>query len=244
MIGVDQHVRRSGDDYGTAFEALLPQGQAWPKYPGTTLDLACRGLAEYWGFVDGRAADLLETESDPRATTELLPDWERNWGLPDPCMTDPPTGLEERREALVAKMTMLGAQSRQFFVDIAAAYGYTITITEYAPYMTGVSRCGDTRGLDPDPMTPTTDYRWMLGEPEIRYYWTVHVNGKSFIYFHCNSSQCGIDRLLKIGIAADLECILNKLQPAHTRIVYDYSPLEALDYTQPFNTQYLALGIM
>ena len=64
----DRHVRRLGQDYGDAFLTLLPQGQAWPKYPGTTLDLACRGLAEYWGFVDGRAADLLETESDPRNT--------------------------------------------------------------------------------------------------------------------------------------------------------------------------------
>ena len=77
----DRHIRRNGEDYGTAFLALLPQGQAWPKWPGSTLDLACRGLAYYWGDVDSRAADLLERESDPRITMELLPDWERAWGL-------------------------------------------------------------------------------------------------------------------------------------------------------------------
>jgi uncharacterized protein YmfQ (DUF2313 family) len=238
----DRHLRRLGDDYGTDFLTLLPQGQAWPKYPGTTLDLACRGLADYWGTVDGRAADLLEIESDPRITMELLPDWERNWGLPDPCLTHPPTALEQRRLALVTKMTMIGGQSRQFFIDLAKAYGYTITITEYAPYMTGVSRVGDQSGVY-NPGDPT-HYHWQLGPPEMRFYWTIHVSALSLTYFHCNSSQCGIDRLLDIGVATDLECALGKLKPAHTQIVYDYSPLDALDFTQLYNTEYLALGII
>jgi uncharacterized protein YmfQ (DUF2313 family) len=238
----DRHIRRLGDDYGTQFLTFLPQGQAWPREPGTTLDLGCRGLADYWGTVDGRAADLLETESDPRATRELLPDWERNWGLPDPCLTHPPTALYDRRNALLTKMTMIGGQSRQFFINLAKAYGSTITITEYAPYMAGVSRVGDQSGIY-NPGDPT-HYHWMLGPPEIRFYWTVHVSALSLTYFHCNSSQCGIDRLLDIGIASDLECALGKDKPGHTEIVYDYSPLDSLDFTQPFNTEYLALGIM
>jgi uncharacterized protein YmfQ (DUF2313 family) len=172
----------------------------------------------------------------------LLPDWERNWGLPDPCLTHPPTALNDRRLALVAKMTMLGGQSRQFFIDLAATYGYTITITEYAPYMTGVSRVGDQSGIY-NPGDPT-HYHWQLGPPEMRFYWTIHVSALSLKRFHVNSSQCGVDRLLEIGIASDLECVFDKLKPAHTKIVYDYSPLDALDFTQPFNTEYLALGIM
>ena len=140
----DLHVRRSGDDYGTALLALLPQGQAWPRDPGSTLDLTCRGLAHYWGDVDRRAADLLEQESDPRKTIELLPDWERNWGLPDPCYQEPLT-ITERQHALVQRMTIEGAQSRQFFIDVAASIGYTITISEYRPFVVGLDRCGDNR---------------------------------------------------------------------------------------------------
>lgn len=238
----DIHVRRSGDDYAHALLNLLPQGQAWTRNPLSVLVQTCEGLANYWGYVDGRAADLLEIESDPRTALELLPDWERNWGLPDPCLSDPPTSLFDRRAALVAKMTMIGAQSRQFFINVAASLGYSITITEYAPYMCGVSQVGDTRGLDPD--SPPGDYRWRLGPPEMRYYWTVHVNATKYIYFHVSSSQCGIDRLLAFGIASDLECYLDRWQPAHTKIVYDYSPSECLDFTQPFDTQYLTLGIM
>ena len=56
---IDVHVRRSGEDYYEAMMALLPQGQAWPRAIELTLSMTIRGLADYWGFVDGRAADLL-----------------------------------------------------------------------------------------------------------------------------------------------------------------------------------------
>jgi uncharacterized protein YmfQ (DUF2313 family) len=237
----DRHVRRSGTDYTQALLSLLPYGPAWSRDPFSILVQACTGLAGYWGFVDGRAADLLEIESDPRATIELITDWERNWGLPDPCLNNPPTDLFTRRAYLVAKMTLVGAQSRQYFIGLAEAAGYHITITEFLPYMTGVSRCGDSRWYNTG---DTTHYLWQLGPPEMRYYWTVHVGAKDLIYFHCNSSQCGIDRLLKIGIPSDLECTFGKLKPAHTEIVYDFSQYLGLDFTNLINSQYLAMGMM
>ena len=237
----DAHIRRLGDDYAQSFLSLLPTGQAWPRSPDSTLVQACNGLSDYWGFVDGRAADLLEIESDPRTTFELITDWERAFGLPDPCLTNPPTDLISRRIALVAQMTLLGAQSRAFFYGVAAMLGIQITITEHAPYMCGVSWVGDTRGYYDK--VDTTHYRWELGPPEIRFYWSIHVSGKQFIYFSCNSSQTGIDRLLRIGIQADLECFFNRWKPAHTQIVFDYSPFDMLDYSQYNNSQYLAIGI-
>jgi uncharacterized protein YmfQ (DUF2313 family) len=246
----DRHLRRLGQDYGTALMSLLPQGQAWPKVPGSTLDLAVRGLAEYWGFVDGRAADLLEIESDPRKTIELLPDWERNWGLPDPCY-DEPQSIYERQLALVMRMTMLGSQSRQFFIDIAKMIGYTITITEYRTFMVGMDRCGDSRvyGDGSEPMfhdnfvrgflpicdavgNPVADgelSEWPnygLGPPENRFYWTVHVHEAKLTWFRCNASQTGVDPHLRIGLADDLECLLNRWKPAHAQIIFDYSGLE------------------
>jgi uncharacterized protein YmfQ (DUF2313 family) len=246
----DRHLRRLGQDYGSAFLTLLPQGQAWPKYPGTTLDLACRGLAEYWGFVDSRAADLLEQESDPRKTLELLPDWERNWGLPDPCY-EAPQSIAERQLALVMRMTMEGAQSREFFINVAAQIGYTITISEYRTFVVGIDRVGDSRVYGaagaPDPLmynewgnpwmdengdAPVVDgelSEWPyygLGPPENRFYWTVHVEQAKLIWFRCASGQTGVDPHLRIGIADDLECLLNRWKPAHTQIIFDYSGLQ------------------
>lgn len=143
----DRHVRRSGDDYCRAFLGLLPQGQAWLGVvePFSTLWRVCCGLAQYWGWIDGRAADLLERESDPRKTIELLPDWERAWGLPDPCLPEA-TSIGERQKMLITKMTWMGGQSREYFENLMKWLGYTITIKEYSPFMAGISQAGDTRG--------------------------------------------------------------------------------------------------
>src|SRR5580765_5106997 len=123
----DRHVRRNGSDYAEALLRLLPWGQAWPRHEDSTLVKTIRGLASYWGFVDGRAADLLEIETDPRLTMEMLPDWERNWGLPDPCFPESTT-IEQRRAMLMLKMTLLGGQSRAFFTGIMKWLGYDVVI--------------------------------------------------------------------------------------------------------------------
>ena len=99
----------------------------------------------YYGYVDSRIAKLLVQESDPRKTSDsitpegerdgLLPDWERAWGLPDPCLQEPLT-VPERQRVLVQRIIMLGAQSRQWFAEVASWTGHHIDpspIREYAP---------------------------------------------------------------------------------------------------------------
>jgi uncharacterized protein YmfQ (DUF2313 family) len=217
---LDRHVRRNGEDYAHAFLALLPRGQAWPRHAFSRLAQACAGLAQYWGFVDGRAADLLERESDPRQTIELLPDWERAWGLPDPCFPEATT-IEERHKMLLMVMTMLGGQSRTFFQHVAEDWlGFTIHFHEFAPFMAGVSRCGDTRDQD-------GFYRWEIGPPEMRFYWSIEPATAGVIWFRCASSQCGVDPHVKIMTAPDLACLFNRWKPAHTEVVFDYSSLAA-----------------
>lgn len=241
----DRHLRRSGSDYTQAFLSLLPIGEAWPRHFDSLLVKTCAGLNEYWGFIDSRAADLLERESDPRLTIELLPDWERNFGLPDPCYTAPQT-VDEQHLALMMRMTMLGAQSREFFIGVAKQIGYTITITEYRTFVVGLDHCGDNRvyGDGSTPMynewgQPILNVRGVpvaegelsewpyygLGPPTNRFYWTVHVDQAKFTWFRCASGQCGVDPHLRIGTADDLECLLNRWKPGHTQIIFDYSGL-------------------
>ena len=141
----DTFICRDGDDYAQAFARLLPTGEAWSRDPDGDLMRLVRGQAEIWGaVVDPRAADLLELELDPRFTTEMLPDWERAFGLPDPCVQERYT-LEERRLSLIERITAEGGQSRAYFYNVAARLGYVIRIVEYSPFMAGISRCGDTR---------------------------------------------------------------------------------------------------
>lgn len=218
MTEPDRHVRRSGDDYAEAWAALLPQGAAWPRDPESVLMRLLSGQAQIWGDpVDARAADLLETESDPRATLHLLPDWERAFGLPEECVQEPLT-IEERRQALVDKILTEGGQSRPFFYGVAARLGYVIRIVEYSPFMCGVSRCGDTRATG----TNGEQYRWEVGPPEIRFYWKVRVYGQRVSWFRMGSGQCGVDPMVRFSQATDLECLFRRYRPAHTEIIFDY----------------------
>lgn len=246
----DKHITRSGDDYVTPFEQLLPQGIAWPRNSDSTLMKLVKGLSQIWGHVEIRASDLLERESDPRIAIELLPDWERNWGLPDLCYYDPdnPQSIGDRQKALIQRMTIEGAQSREFFIAQAAYIGYKITITEYRPFIVGIDRVGDNRqigfnnnlqrdqfgnplrttiGTTPVQDGALSEYPYILGPPENRYYWTVHVAEARLTWFRVGGGggQTGVDPHLRIGLALDLECLLNRWKPAHTQIIFDYSGL-------------------
>lgn len=244
---VDKHIKRTGDDYGEALGSLLPQGPAWPRRRDSVVMRVVRGLSQIWGLFETNAAKLLEIETDPRITLDMLPDWERNFGLPDDCYAEPQS-IGERQLALVTRMTIEGAQSRAFFIEQALAIGYTITITEYRPFMCGIDRCGDNRQIggafdqfgwplfDPSGHTPPdsgeySEYPYMLGPPENRFYWTVHVGAVRLVWFRCGGGGgvCGVDPHLIIGIATDLECLLNRWKPGHTQIIFDYSGLGTPD---------------
>ena len=220
----DRYVRRSGSDYAQQFLKLLPTGQAWPKDPGSVLVRVCQGLVDYFGFVDSRAGDLLERESDPRKTIELLPDWERAWGLPDPCFPSATT-IGERQRMLVMFMTWLGGQSRAYFKKVAEFVGYTIEIKEFAPFMCGVSQVGDTRTPPPDAPVDDQNFRWYIGMPEQRFYWEVSVGQVALIWFRAAAGQAGVDHHLEFRVPTELICLLDRWKPAHTYIVPDFSKL-------------------
>ena len=206
----DKHVRRDGDAYCNLMLSLLPPGQAWPRSPDSVLARTICGLAYYYGHIDARAADLLEIESDPRKTVELLPDWERNFGLPDPCYTLPQT-IAERQIALVRRMTYLGAQDRDYFYGLAEEKCFDIYIQEYAPWTFGISECGET-----DDGEPNHYWRWEIGAPQIRFFWKVKLR---------SASTCDVP-------VEDLICILNRYKPAQTQIVFDYKEIGWHQFSQ------------
>lgn len=194
----------SAADYLSQLQALLPQGPAWPRDAGATLTRLLQSMADELARVDGRAAQLLE-EADPRTTLELLPDWERVAGLPDPCIAGIATTLAERRAALVDRITAEGGASKPYFQAIAERLGYQVEIARFSPFICGLSRCGDP----------------LNGAPSVRHYWRVRVIGARLTQFRAGASQIG-DRLGKLTRATDLECLLNRLAPAHTTVIVAY----------------------
>jgi uncharacterized protein YmfQ (DUF2313 family) len=214
----DRFVRRTQEDYAQGFFSLLPRGDIWDRDLRRLIMRICDGLARFWAYVDSRAADLLERESDPTRTVELLPEWETAFGLPDPCFPEATT-IGERQRMLVTQITWQGGQSRQYFIDLLAWIGFRVVIHEWSPFMAGISRAGDTRP------SPDERFRWYVGPPEMRFAWTAQVGHMGLAWFRASAGQAGVDPHLSFRIPFAVECLLMRWKPAHTWLVFDYSSI-------------------
>lgn len=111
---------------------------------GSKLRALWYGIADELARVYGRVADLLR-EAHPATATELLPDWEDEYGLPDLCVTTPQT-IDDRRAAVLGRLRGVGGQSRQYYYDLAASMGIPITIRENRAFLCGRDGMGDAIG--------------------------------------------------------------------------------------------------
>jgi len=191
-------------DYFEQLVLLQPPGLALPQDANSDWGRLLQGLALEPERIEGRAADLVR-ESDPRATVELLEDWERAYGLPDPCMPAGAT-LQERRAALLKRITDIGRQDLVWYAEIAAMLGYDVDIEEYHPFVCGQSECG---GQD------------VCGPEETRYWWNMTIYGPRLVLFRCGESM-PCERLGDWQAAEDLECMIRRNQQAHTLVTFTY----------------------
>src|SRR5262245_26006811 len=193
----------TADDYAQVMADLLPWGWAWARDPESVLMLTIAGLAVEYSRVHARDCDLL-AESYPGTALETLTDWERICGLPDPC-TGPLGTIQERRMAVLAKLASRGGQSRQYYIDVAAALGFHITIQEFKPFRVGVNRAGD-----------------HLAGIEWLFYWRVTSweQNQRIIAFRTGQSVTR-ERLRTWGNNI-LECLIRGVAPAHTIVQFAY----------------------
>ncbi|AOY00092.1 YmfQ family protein [Jeongeupia sp. USM3] len=183
-----------------AIDALFPPGPAW-RSDGSLPQLYCQAWAEEVVRFCNRLSALLG-ECDPGTANELMPDWERVLGLPDECSVGAPS-LEARRLAAAAKYTMTGGQSRGYFIGIAAQLGYpNATITEFHARRYGRARMGGRYG----------GWGW-------QFVWQLNLPA-SQVLPRKSGAPFG-DRYQSWG-DAQLECTINKLKPAHTRVFFSY----------------------
>lgn len=190
-------------DYLAQLQGLLPPGPAWPGDPDARLTRLLQALADEAARVDGRAVLLVE-EADPRTTAELLADWERVAGLPDPCVVA--AGVTQstapRRAALLARLTTLGGQSPAYFIALAASLGYVITITEF--HLHSVDDVVD---------YPLYAAPWQF---------TWQVNAPLNTVFELTAADTVDDALASWSNAA-LECVINRFKPAHSLVLFSYT---------------------
>lgn len=145
-------------DYVRIFRNLLPRGVVWTQDTSSRFYRLLQGLADEWVRLHARDNALIE-EADPRTTTEMLADWERVCGMPE-YGYDPPN-VPARRRAVTSKLASApGGQTAAYFIAVALAAGYTITIEEpvpgaplvwiaHAPGEVSRARAGTARAGDP-----------------------------------------------------------------------------------------------
>lgn len=197
---------RTAAEYREQLKALLPPGRALPREPGTTLETLLDGMADELARLDGRAEVLLE-EANPLTTYELLPDWERVAGLPDKCAGTLEDTIQGRRNALVSKLASSGGQSAAYFIEVAAALGYVVSITEYRPFRAGLSAAGD----------PLSNGDWIFT-------WRINAPETTFVEFRAGQSTAG--ESLRTWGNDTLECKISQLKPAHTNVLFGYGMAE------------------
>tara|TARA_B100000700_G_scaffold15695_1_gene15458 strand:+ start:6083 stop:6670 length:588 start_codon:yes stop_codon:yes gene_type:complete len=187
------------DDYHGILDALAPPGQALPSNPESLWQRLLEARAGAFARLDGRADRLLE-EADPRTASELLPDWERVTAMPDLCVEAEQT-LAERRAAVERVMAGTGGASTAYFIELAAALGYTIEIEDYTAHTVGAGVDAPMRGID---------WRWA---------WTVRAPEDTVAWFAVDG---GVNEPLASWGNERLECVISRLKPAHTLVLFAY----------------------
>jgi uncharacterized protein YmfQ (DUF2313 family) len=184
-------------DFYNELTALLPSGPAWESDDNKQLDAWAQELTR----IQSRS-DVLVEEFDPRTTYELLTDYERIFGLPSACMYGVTQTLEQRHNQLVAQMTSYGGQSRAYFIALALAAGFTITITEFTPFNVGM------------------DVNDIIYGPEWAYAWQINSPINTVVYFLATSL---VSEPLALWGNTLLECLINRYKPAHTIALFAYT---------------------
>lgn len=189
-------------NYTEALQALMPQGLAWPKRKNGIQTAVLRALARSFVQSDTAAEGLL-AGAFPGTATIMLAEWESTLGLPDDCAIGEMDSISARQRAVVSKLISTGGLSRSYFINLAAAMGYTITITQFRQARAGMSVCGDALNGDEWPFT------WQINAPET-----------TIQYAQAGLSYCG-DPLRSWGNKL-LECRLNNLAPSHIHLIFNY----------------------
>ena len=185
--------------YRQMLGALLPRGPAWDAD-----DLLLTGLAPSLAELHGRG-DALMLETDPRSVTELIDRYEEVSGLPDSCAPPGAQTLQQRRQRLDAKLNLAGGINEAFYLAQLEALGYSgVTITRYRKrQFTCLSVCTDS-----------------LYSDEWSYYWQVNMPASTQINPMTAISNA-TDSLRTWGDTT-AECVLNKLAPSHTYVIFRY----------------------
>jgi uncharacterized protein YmfQ (DUF2313 family) len=197
--------------------SLLPRGRAW-QTDEWEVEEGSTVLHRFWRAVAASFADVYRAATITAlgstvvtADPEYLDDWEVELGLPDPCVP-PGATIAARRQA--ARLRLLpGGASAAFFVCYAGRLGWQIEIQDgFVPFEAGRSECGGVDGCLDDEL-----------------FWLCLVAASEVDrYFEVGSGEVGLTPLGERPGREDLECVISRMAPAHTTVLFRYVDLSTL----------------
>lgn len=186
------------DGWVEATYALLPPGPVvWPRDPVSRWGKLLGVIAEERRLRHDRALVLLDTESFPPTALELLPEFEKVAGFPDPCRPLPGT-LAQRRAELIDQFFADHVPTKELMLKLAGQAGWNIEIHEQQDFVAEIS-------LTEEP----------IGESD--FVWIVYVFGQSIDFFQTEQNVTE-DVLFTFPDISTLECVLRRAAPAHTQV--------------------------
>lgn len=208
------------DQFIKLLYTLLPTGYAWNNDPDSDLYKLVNGIIIELCRVDDRLEDLLR-EIDPFQTLELLEDWETMLDLVDTCLDDENLSIDDRRSRIVQQLNALGGASADYFEELLLNSGFVVEVTPYfAPFKAG-SRAGDRLTNGQSYFRAGSRAGDRLYNTGWTFWWEVHSDDNIVTYFVAGS-RAG-ERLANYGNER-IECIVEKLKPAHTNVLFTYGP--------------------
>ena len=194
--------------YNNLLKRLFPDGWAWDAKNQKTSNLSklIASMSEEYTRIDDRGANLIK-ESNPATTFELLPDWERVFGLPDECSPTQDLSIQQRRQRIIQLLTTRGGQNKGFYQTLASNFGFDVNVIEVSdqpPFRAGSGRAGD----------KLTNGVW-------RYAFVIQAPADSLVKFRAGISTAG-DRLLLVQNST-LQCLIEKYKPAHAVAIFNFA---------------------
>lgn len=187
-------VARNADEWrGFLIAHMPPSEDGLDLAEGSLLFRVLEALSKELARFDA-LCDILLDELDHTKTVQLIADWERMLALPRACQVAPETLDLRRRQIVAVTLNRNRDLSPQTLIDIAAVFGFTITIKEYFPFTVP----GDA-GFSPFRYDVTT------------------TGSLTVVPFRTGISGAG-DPLGKVE-QLDLACLLDEIEPAYAERV-------------------------
>jgi len=190
--------RRNIEEYTDSLAAYLPNGElfASKSVNDSNFRKLLRGLSGELFRANGLLRDY-SNEILPDTTAKFLSEWESALGIPDGCFNGEGSN-DERRRDILTKLSALGVQTEQDFIDLALIFGKVVTIKQLS------------NEAFPAYSVPFN----LVGFPEARF--IIIVEGVDLVG---GVPPYDVPFFLSVGESV-LECVFKKLKPANCEVIF------------------------